>query len=69
MVKEDLVAGAGGVFGNYAPGSTNIGNSDDYAPGDSRIPKALGGVQTRNGKIAKKSKKKQKKAKKSKRNS
>lgn len=69
MINEDLVSGDGGVFGSYTSGGTDIGNSDDYAPGDSRIPKALGGVHTRRGKISKKKKKNQKKVKKSKRNS
>ena len=32
-------------------------NEDDYAPGDNRIPKLLGGVQTRKGIIKKKKKK------------
>ena len=32
-------------------------NQDDYATGDNRIPKLLGGVQTRKGILKKKSKK------------
>jgi len=44
VLKEDNTAGAGGVFGN-APSMGHggaVGNSDFYAPGDSRIPVALG---------------------------
>ena len=44
ILKELNAAGAGGVFGN-APSMGHggaVGNSDFYAPGDARIPVALG---------------------------
>ena len=44
VIKELNTAGAGGVFGN-APSMGHggaVGNSDFYAPGDARIPVALG---------------------------
>ena len=43
-VNEMNTAGSGGVFGN-APSMGHggaVGNSDFYAPGDTRIPIALG---------------------------
>lgn len=59
MLNEDMSTG-GGVLGNFAGHGGDIDNSDWYATGDARIPKALG-VQSRNGPV--KSKKKKKKAK------
>ncbi len=44
FVKEDMTAGIGGVFGT-APSMDHggaVGNSDFYAPGDARVPTALG---------------------------
>jgi hypothetical protein len=44
VLREVNAAGAGGVFGD-APSMGHggaVGNSDFYAPGDSRIPVALG---------------------------
>lgn len=54
VIQEDNTAGAGGVFGN-APSmgfGGEVGNTDFYAPEDSRIPFTMG------GKIKGKSKKK-----------
>ena len=71
VLKENMTAGAGGVFGD-GPSTHDIYSPDDptsrdtYAPGDARLPKVLGRgkVQTRNlttgGKRKKKKKKKQK---------
>ena len=52
VLSEDNFAGSGGVFGDTTPGDTF--SKDFYAPGDMRIPHALG---------AKKKKKKKKKNK------
>lgn len=48
ILKEDNVAGAGGVFGSgpsvggiFTPPDT-ISSGDRYAPGDARMPFALG---------------------------
>jgi len=44
VYSEDNVAGAGGVFGggpSMGHGGA-VGNSDFYAPGDARVPTALG---------------------------
>lgn len=43
-MQEDNTAGAGGVFGNASSMGFGgaVGNIDFYAPGDSRIPVALG---------------------------
>ena len=44
IMQEDNTAGAGGVFGD-APSMGHggeVGNTDFYAPGDMRIPVALG---------------------------
>ena len=70
LIEEDNVAGGAisafgpGVAtdgGIYDPGAGRINSNDSiYAPGDSRMPKALGGVQRRGG-ISKKSRKKRKK--------
>jgi len=70
LIEEDNVAGGAisafgpGVAtdgGIYDPGAGRINSNDSiYAPGDSRMPKALGGVQRRSG-ISKKSRKKRKK--------
>lgn len=44
FVLEINAAGAGGVFGNTTSMGHGgaVGNTDFYAPGDSRIPAALG---------------------------
>ena len=41
-----------------SPISNNLGNIDNYAKGDNRIPKVLGGIQTRRGNIKRKKKRK-----------
>ena len=43
VLSEDNFAGTGGVFGDTTPGDTF--SKDFYAPGDMRIPHALGGVK------------------------
>ena len=54
-LAETMVSGDGGVFGDTA----NISQSSDaYAPGDARVPKALGAIQRRPGLAKKKRKKK-----------
>lgn len=56
---EENLAGDGGVFGDTgAPDLSQ--NTDSYATGDARLPKALGSVQRRIGtsKVRKKKKKK-----------
>jgi len=70
LIEEDNVAGGAasafgpGVAANgniYDPEAGRITSNDSiYAPGDARVPKALGGVQRRGG-ISKKSRKKRKK--------
>ena len=62
MLKEEMTAGAGGALGggsSYNPPG-DISSGDTYAPGDARLPKALGAVQTRKGTVNKKKKKKAK---------
>lgn len=52
FIAEINAAGAGGVFGN-APSmghGGSVGNTDFYAPGDSRIPTVLGAKKTRKAK-------------------
>ena len=49
-----------GIMGGAPTSGGSLENVDGYATGDTRIPKVLGGVQTRNG-IAKKKGKKNKK--------
>ena len=56
LLDEDgNVAGPGGALGTWISSQFS---GDNYAPGDSRMPKVLGGVQRR---IKKKRKKKKKK--------
>ena len=48
LVMEDITAGDAGVGsgdGGFSP--TNIKSDDFYAPGDARVPKAIGKVQSR----------------------
>jgi hypothetical protein len=70
VIEEDMTAaGAAGALGPEAAGSfaPNASTStDSYAPGDARVPKALGKVQRRADVDPKKKKKKKKKAKKTK---
>ena len=55
LIREDNMAAGGGVFGDgpsFGHGGA-VGNSDFYAPGDARIPFALG-YFSRQGKLRKK---------------
>ena len=58
LVREDMTSGNAFAGGGGTGGS--FGNVDSYAPGDARIPHALGTVDPRKGKKKKKSKKKKK---------
>jgi len=64
ILEEDM--DSGGLLGGLAPADaiTSLDNKDNYAPGDTRIPKILGRgvVQTRKGAIKRKNKKRVKKA-------
>jgi hypothetical protein len=65
LIREDNEAAGGGVFGDgpsFGHGGA-VGNSDFYAPGDARIPFALG-YFSRQGKLRKKKRKKKRKYKK-----
>ena len=63
---ENVAGGAGGAFGPAAgTGHGGISNTDWYAPGDARVPKALG-VYSRRGKVKTKKKKTRRKNKKKK---
>jgi hypothetical protein len=55
LVEMDVA----GIMGGAPTSGGNLENIDGYAAGDTRIPKILGGIQTRKG-LAKKSKKKKK---------
>jgi len=61
LIMEDITAGDAGV-GSSDSGfsSTSIKSGDFYAPGDARVPKALGKVQQRSTGPKKKRKKKKK---------
>jgi len=60
---ENVAGGAGSAFGPAAGADhRGISNTDWYAPGDSRIPKALG-VYSRKGKVKSKSRRKRAKKK------
>lgn len=66
VLEEAMTAGAGGALGpnaggNFAPNASTSG--DTYEPGDARVPKVLGKVQSRLA-SPKKKKRKKKKAKK-----
>ena len=50
----------GDVLGSFTGHGGDIEITDFYAPGDTRRPKLLGGVQTRKGILKKKSKKRKK---------
>jgi hypothetical protein len=64
LLKESMTAGAGGAFGDpdaiFDPDNAQYKSGDYYAPGDTRMPHALGGVQTRDGEIKKRKRKKKK---------
>jgi|TARA_B110000908_G_C9998409_1_gene333049 hypothetical protein len=63
---ENVAGGASGAFGPAAgAGHGGITNTDWYAPGDARVPKALG-VYSRRGKVNTKKKKTRRKNKKKK---
>ena len=63
---ENVAGGAGGAFGPAAgEGHGGISNTDWYAPGDARVPKALG-VYSRRGKVKTKKKNTRRKNKKKK---
>jgi hypothetical protein len=67
VLEEAMTAGAGGALGpnaggNFAPNAST--STDSYAPGDARVPKALGKVQSRLDSPKKKKKKKKKAIKK-----
>ena len=53
LIEMDVASVVGG-----SPISNNLGNIDNYAKGDTRIPKVLGGIQTRRGTIKRKKKRK-----------
>lgn len=59
VVQEDNTAGAGGVFGDAGSMGYGgaVGNTDFYAPTDSRIPSILGAKKVVKGKGKNKSKK------------
>ena len=64
MLREQNTAGADGSLGGgsgFDPTKGDIDSSDWYAPGDARVPKLLGKVQTRKGTAGGKKKKKKKK--------
>ena len=63
---ENVAGGDSGAFGPAAgTGHGGISNTDWYAPGDARVPKALG-VYSRRGKVKTKKKKTRRKNKKKK---
>lgn len=69
LLREDNVAGDGGAFGggpSFGHGGA-FGNTDFYAPGDARIPFALG-YFSRQGKLRKKKRRLKRKRKRLKRN-
>ena len=64
LLDEDgNVAGSGGALGSW---TTSQFSGDNFASGDSRMPKVLGGVQRRNMSSSKKKKKKKSTKKKNK---
>lgn len=56
LVEMDVA----GIMGGAPTSGGSLENVDDYATGDTRIPKVLGGMQTRKGLAKKKGKKKRK---------
>jgi hypothetical protein len=62
FIKEEMISGDGGVFGDYSPGFEpphSIYSTDSYAPGDTRTPKGSG-IQRRPGLNTKRGRKKRK---------
>jgi len=63
---ENVAGGSGSAFGSNAGiGHGGLNNTDWYAPGDARVPKALG-VYSRRGKVSTNKKKTRRKNKKKK---
>ena len=60
LVEMDVA----GIMGGAPTSGGSLENVDGYAAGDTRIPKVLGGIQTRKGIAKKKGKKKKKLARK-----
>ena len=54
LVEMDVA----GIMGGSPTSGGSLENVDGYASGDNRIPKVLGGIQTRKGLAKKKGKKK-----------
>ena len=62
MLQEDMTSGE--AFGGGGGTGGSFSNVDSYAPGDARVPHALGTVDPRKGKSKKKKKEKAKAKKK-----
>jgi hypothetical protein len=66
QILEDMSAGEGGMFGTPQDSVDDLGepNGDNYAAGDTRIPKSIfeGDILSRNGLVKKKKKKSKRKA-------
>jgi len=66
QILEDMSAGEGGMFGSPETPVEDLGieNSDNYAAGDTRIPKSIfgGDILSRNGLVKKNKKKSKRKA-------
>jgi hypothetical protein len=64
QILEDMSAGEGGMFGTPQDSVDDLGqpNGDNYAAGDTRIPKSIfgGDILSRKGPVKKKPKKKKK---------
>ena len=65
MIQEDMMASTAFTAANVDAGGTggSFGNVDSYAPGDARVPHALGTVDPRKNKKKKKDRKKEKRKK------
>tara|TARA_R110000751_G_scaffold67188_1_gene137170 strand:- start:1285 stop:1545 length:261 start_codon:yes stop_codon:yes gene_type:complete len=64
--EDDNTVGGGALGPAAAIGHNGLTNTDWYAPGDNRRPKALGAVYSRRGKVGKSKNKKTRKTKKKK---
>ena len=60
VLKEMMVAGSGGVMGNFEETGGDVDPGDTYAPGDARKPYAIGTFK-RSGKVNTKAKKRKRK--------
>lgn len=51
-ILKEMMAGMGGVFGDFGgeEHGGDVGNTDWYATGDTRLPKALGAKNKKTGK-------------------